>query len=222
MAKKKKVAKKKSLRGKSKKPKTAKLNPNRGLHAKKLEILEEIPIMPCSLVSADRHGYVYAYTRADEVYQVYRDKCVEKGLTIRRVSGHAENGKYPHTYVDPAGNTIYTEDNCVRYEGVWEIRDSATGQCEQFAGAADGKNEIWSLNSAQTIARKQALLDYFEVPWPQPADMPKVVKKALASLPADQKLKMMKQMIPDAEWNILTSVGAVEALDDFFKKQLEK
>jgi hypothetical protein len=225
MAKRKKAVKKKAkttglkkVDMKKRKKKTKKvLDPLRqySLHEKKLRIMDEVSVMPCTLFGRDAQGYRYAYTQASEVYKCYRMKCADYGLTIRRVSGMLMDGNYPRVTVAKDGTVTVLKIPCVRYEGTWEVRDVASGETETFCGAGDGDNEVWSANSAQTVAKKQGLLDYFETSWPQPTDFGKLIKQALEALPDEQLAETVRDMMPD---RILTSKGAVQEILDFFGK----
>jgi hypothetical protein len=224
MAKKKKAKAKKKVSKKRKTTKRKKAaakgpHPKRGLHAKKAEIMAAVPNMPCSAISRDPAGLRFAHTRAERVYATYRDLCAERGLVIRRIEGITEDAHY--------GEFVYAEDRnepakivkrpCVRFQGLWEIRDRATGQTETFGGAGDGDNGVWSANSAQTVARKQALLDYFETAWPQPTDYLKVIRDSIAAVPDAEKVEAFKQILPEHAWNVMTQTGAVKALTDLFE-----
>lgn len=181
-----------------------------GLHQKKLEIMEVVKVMPCSAVMRDKSGYIVAYTWASEVYQVYRQECAKFDLTIRRVEGHRYDAHRPEIIRKAGGAIEIISVPTVAYEGVWEIYDYKTGQAERFAGSGDGENDIWSNNSAQTVARKQALLDYFEVAWPQPRDYMKIIKEELAKLPKEKIYEAIASFLPK---NILGKKTAQEAAE---------
>lgn len=218
MAKKKKAKKKVKKKAKKKvKRKIRKIVyiPGHNLHRKKLEILRAIPIMPCSVISKDRQGLRFAHTQAEKVYQVYRRECEERGLVIRRVEGKTTNGTRP-TLTDKGKGWIVEEVPCVRFEGKWEICDAESGETETFGGSGDGDNEIWSANSAQTIARKQALLDYFEVAWPQPTDWVRVIRESLEDLEPQEFADAVKKIIPEK------IPGIVELITSFFDEFFQK
>ena len=184
---------------------------NYHLHQKKLEILRAIPTMPCSAISKDKQGLMFAHTQAEKVYQVYRRECESRGLVIRRIEGKTTDAKRPELI--KLGKLLENvEVPCVRFEGVWEIEDVKSGEKETFGGAGDGDNDIWSANSAQTIARKQALLDYFETAWPQPTNWINVVQESLASLPPDEQIKAIEEIIPP---KIAEATGIVDAMYEY-------
>ena len=220
MAKKAKAKKKVKVaaRGKGKKKATVKPpNPNRGLYVKVLEIMAEVPVMPCSLVGKDKQGHEFAYTKAEEVFEVYYKKCIEKGLKITCVSGKTEEAEFVDEWWNSNGEKVTNKMPCARWIGTYEIRDVATNQTATYVAAGDGDNDIWSLVSAQTIAMKQGLLLFFQTAWPQPTDLTKVVKNALMDVPKEHKLAMMEKVLPADMWQVLTATGAVDALRDLYK-----
>lgn len=221
MQKKKKAKKKTKKKGKkppkkTRKPKALVL----GLHGKKLQILREVPMMPCSAISKDRRGLMYAHTQATEVYNKYREKCQDYGLTIRRIEGSTTDAHRPKFFKTQEGWDAKPVP-CVRFEGVWEIRDNETGQTETFGGAGDGDNSIWSANSAQTVARKQALLDYFETAWPQPTDWCRVVREELQKLKGKDFAEALKQIMPEPAYRILTATQAIKELTEYFQRRYQ-
>jgi len=187
-----------------------------GLHAKKLEILAAVPIMPCSAISNDWQGLRFAHTQAEKVYQVYRRECVQRGLVIRRVEGHTRSCEIPEIRTDEKGQYQMTRVLAILFEGIWEICDVETGQCEQFGGSGCGRNDVWSANSAQTIAKKQALLDYFETAWPQPTDWLKVIHKSIEEMPPGERVEAYRQIFRPEAWSVLDATGAVKALTEFY------
>ncbi len=184
-----------------------------GLQAKKLQIMDEIPIMPCSAISKDRQGARYCHTQAAKVYATYRKACSMRGLTIRRVSGLESKAEYQDNRQDLEGKWIIQISICSKYEGVWEIRDSESGESETFCGAGYGDNYVWSCNSAQTVAKKQALLDYFEVCWPEPEDYLAIVKQTFDDLNVDNFKDAFKRVMPD---KVRAAPNADKVILDFF------
>lgn len=187
------------------------------LHKKKLEILRAVPIMPCSTISDDIHGLKFAHTQAEKVYQVYRRECESRGLVTRRIEGTTSNGKRPK-FVQKESVWEIIEVPCVRFEGVWEICDKDSGESETFGGSGDGDNNIWSANSAQTIAKKQALLDYFETAWPQPTSWLRVVRESLEELPPEEMVKAITSIIPT---KIAEATGIVDAIYEYFESVMK-
>ena len=176
-----------------------------------------VPIVPCSAIGQDRQGARYCHTRADTIFATYRQQCAKHGLVIRRVSGETRVAEYDDSYKDPDGRLVKTKTIGARYEGIWEIRDVETGQTEQFAGSGDGDNYVWSTNSAQTNARKQALLDYFEAAWPQPDITLLIIQESLARLDEKQLIEAMGVIMPEK-----TSKSAYTQIADFFLSETKK
>ena len=182
------------------------------LHRKKLLIKRAVPIMPCSLISHDHKGRLFAHTQAEEVYQVYREKCDEYGLVIRRIDGESKPATYPRfKFVDEVLTII--EEPCVRYNGTWEICDVESGGRETFKGSGDGTNDVWSVMSAQTIAKKAALLDYFETAWPAPTDFTQVVRETIEKLGPDEMCNAIKQILPS---KIVESTSICDIIMEYF------
>lgn len=240
MAKKKKKAKKKTAKKKAKKStkkkakkKTSKKksaeevtehfpmrprNPLGSLHKKKLEILRAVPIMPCSAISKDKQGLRYAHTQAEKVFQTYRRESESRGLVFRLVEGESIDAVRPEEV--KVGDHWETKAvPCVRFTGKWEVCDSKTGQKETFIGSGDGDNEIWSNNSAQTIAFKQGLLMYFFTAWPQPTNWLRLVHDSLKDASPEEFTKAMKSIIPE---KIAKATGIIDMLDAFYSKPLKK
>lgn len=213
---KKKVAKRKKVKKRVRRKPVYPLNYH--LHEKKLEILRAVPIMPCSVLSKDMQGLRFAHTQAEKVYQVYRRECESRGLVIRRIEGETVDAEHPQLIKKESGWDIKSVP-CVRFEGVWEICDKDSGETETFGGSGDGENGIWSANSAQTIARKQALLDYFETAWPQPTDWVKVIRESLEELGPQELVKAVKMIIPE---KIAEATGIVDEIGNYFDKQFKK
>lgn len=223
----KKPAKKKAKKKPAKKP-TAKpitkrypmrpRNPLVSLHKKKLEILRAVPIMPCSAIGKDRQGLRYAHTQAEKVFQVYRRESESRGLVFRLVESETTDAHRPDE-VKVGENWETKAVPCVRFDGKWEVCDTATGQKETFKGSGDGDNEIWSNNSAQTIAFKQGLLMYFFTAWPQPTNWLKLVHDSLKEASPEEFVKAMKSIIPE---KISKATGIIDMLDAFFSKPLKK
>lgn len=215
MAKKKKAKKKKVA--KRKPPKRPKPRPL-GLHRKKLLILKEVPKMPCSAFARDKQGLRYAHTQAEKVYAVYREKTEKYGLTIRNIELIVSNIKYTDEVKagDDWKNIEVTATLCV---GKWEIRDKETGETEKFGGIALGDNYVWSANSAQTVAKKQALLDYFETAWPQPTNWAKLVRESLEEQGTNM-VAALKMILPQKAYEIIAATKAIKELEEFYGKEI--
>lgn len=219
---KKKVTKKKAKKSQPKTKivyRTRRVKPGRFyLHQAKLAIMDAVPIMPTTVISKDKKGRLFAHTQAEKVYAVYREQTKKHGLVINRIEGRTETTTTAiMKYIDKAWNIV--EEPCVRYHGTWEITHAASGACEIFHGSGDGCNDIWSVNSAQTVAKKCGLLDYFEVAWPQPTDWLKVIKESVEELPPSELHKALKEIIPP---KILSATSIGEELCNYFNSVLSK
>ena len=225
---KKKKAKKKKV--KTRKKATKKVvkgslsDPGRGLYIKKLEIMNAVPIMPCSVLGRDRYGLRFAHTRAENVFQEYARLCRQKNLTIRMIECKMETLPFPFALPVDANEQKELLKN-VNLTELWpwtratctfEIEDVATSQTEIFKGASLGNNDVWSDISAQTNAFKQALLLYFFTAWPQPCDHLKIIRESLEQITPAEKVEAFKQILPKEAWNVMTNAGAIKALLAFY------
>ena len=190
------------------------------LHRAKIKIMEAVPVMPCTVISKDHNGRLFAHTQAEEIYKVYREQCIKHELVTRRIEGCAFDAERPGVKrTEDGGGWEACKESCTRYEGAWEICHVGSGDTETFKGAGDGDNDIWSINSAQTVAKKCGLLDYFEVAWPQPTDWLKVIKDSIGGLPPEETKKALFEIIPD---KIMTATSIGEELIEYFNKILAK
>jgi len=98
-------------------------------------------------------GLEFGYTTARQVFGEYAKLCREVGLWYRQVDCHI---------------TITLRQ--VFVESQFELVDVDTGYSVQFAGAGQGNNGVWAVNSAQTVALKQALLEMFMAFWVEQED----------------------------------------------------
>lgn len=192
---------------KAKRKKTAKrevVEPVLNLHERKLEIMKAVPIMPCSAINKDRQGLMYAHTQAEKVFAIYYQKCVKQRLVINMVDLLMLSHEYQNHEGDPVP--------CSRAVCKFQIRCVDTGELEVFWGSALGDNDVWSDQSAQTVAMKQGLLLYFQTAWPQPDNFIEVVRKELASLEKKEMYQAIKNIIPKA----LTTKEAMSELWEYF------
>lgn len=189
------------------------------LHCAKLAIMDAVPIIPCTAIKRDRNGRLFAHTEAEKVYQLYREQCKEHRLVIRRIRGEATSTTRPSLRFTEKDIWETKEVACVSYQGDWEICHVDSGEIETFRGAGAGDNEVWSINSAQTVAKKCGLLDYFEVAWPQPTDWVQAIKNTVEVLPADEMKEALIEIIPSAIMQA-TSIG--EELLRYFDTALRK
>jgi len=176
------------------------------LHCAKLLIKKAVPMMPCTSIKRDRNGRLFAHTQAEKVYEAFREQCQIHRLVIRRERGNSFSTTRPSLRFtrDDIWETL--DVPCVRFEGQWEICHVDSGEYECFGGTGDGDNEIWSVNSAQTVAKKCGLLDYFEVPWPQPDDWVQAIKNTVEVLPPEEMKEALIEIIPSVIMES-TSIG---------------
>lgn len=209
----KKTAKKKTPKKKAKK---GKLRPV-GLHNKKLAIMAAVPIMPCSMVSKDKYGALFAHTRAVKVFATYYQECLKYGLTIRLVELEMSDvDLVEFRMVDEKWveyKKSYSRANCK-----FIITDSASGEHEMFCGSGLGENSVWSDTSAQTVAMKQALLLYFATAWPEPTSILDVVKDQLKNLNKEETVNAIKTILPPT---MQSSGEVIQALEDFWADQFK-
>ena len=223
-AKKKKVAKKKKRKkAKSKTPAPKKPRVQyKGLQAKRFEIMKAVPQMPCSAISKDFQGLQYCHTQATDVYQIYRNEMKDRGLTINMIGCKSESvlvyeeSKETPTIINQ--NIALEKKHIKNYNSrshcTFRITDTESGQYDDIQSTALGNNDVWSDNSAQTVAMKQALLQYYFTSWPQPLDHVEVVRSSLTELGGDEFKKAVTAMMP---LKIMGVKGAVAALESFFK-----
>jgi hypothetical protein len=194
------MAKKKAKKETAKKPrkKPAKkrypLPRPTGLQAKILKIMALCKIIKCTgieTIEADdpTQNETYHYTEAAEVFRVYSEAMIEVGLTFVPIN------------VDAVLDT-----RAYRATITYRLTDPETGQYQDVVAVGLGCNGVWALNSAQTVARKQALLNTFGASYPQPKTAAQVVRKAV------------KMFEPHT---VLTTEQAVNELKkhDFFNKE---
>lgn len=175
MAKSKKRAKKKT-----KKKAEFKLH---GLHEKKLAIMAEIPVMPCTVISSDRAGSMFAHTKASQVFATYSEACRKHRLVIHMIDIRME--------MLDVGQHKASRATCK-----FMIRDMDSQECDYFWGSGLGDNYVWSDSSAQTVAFKQALLMYFFTSWPQPEEFVSVAKDYMKELPTERFVDVVKEITP--------------------------
>lgn len=138
-------------------------------------------------------GSEFAYTRSEVVFKKYAELCRTNGLWWRPISAKLT----------------------VHYRTVWaecdfELVDVDTGFAVTFSGIGQGNNGVWAVNSAQTVALKQALLELFMAYWTAPEDPARekvdyfAAFKAITS-PADLIMEM--QALLDKNSEIIKTKG---------------
>ncbi|MEE9354752.1 MAG: hypothetical protein V3U75_04105 [Methylococcaceae bacterium] len=189
--KKKKPAKKKAKRKPAKKKHYALPRPI-GLQAKILKIMKLVPTIECTgqeqtEARTGEDPETYYYTEAAEVFRQYSEAMVEVGLTF-----------VPITIV------TVLDDRAYRATVTYRLTDVETGQFQDVVAVGLGCNGVWALNSAQTVARKQALLNMFGASYPQPKTAQQVARKAV---------KMFQP------FDVLSSGEAVKEMDKYFSQE---
>ncbi len=210
MPKKKKTTKKKVSKKKKKAKKkstTKKAFQGIGLQAKRFEIMKAVPTMPCSAINRDMQGLRYCHTQAENVYQIYRNEMMKRGLTINIIEAKSESVLVKK---NADGQEFYSS----RSHCTFRITDIESGEYDDIQSTALGCNDVWSDNSSQTVAMKQALLQYFFTVWPQPTDYIEVIKCSLDELKGETFKKAVTNMMPD---KVITNKQAAKKLDEFFK-----
>lgn len=193
----------------------------RSLHAKKLQIMSEVAVIPCSAISKDRYGLMYAHTQAEKIFQLYAEKCRQAKLVVRMIECVISSIKYPDI-LRGVESDLPTSVDSVLAVCKFEIRDTESSETETFMGAGLGDNHVWSANSAQTVAMKQALIQYFFTAWPQPTDYCEVIRKELAGLKGEEFYKAIKKMLPEKPIEPLTQSVALKELVEYFAGPIKK
>jgi len=126
------------------------------------QVQQQVQEVKSTGIEEDDQGR-YHYTEAKEVFRIYSGALNKVGLTFMPVD--------IVTRVDPRfyWATI-----------TYEITDIETGHSTLVKGAGLGCNGVWSLNSAQTVARKQALLNAFGASYGDSESIKKAVRKQMA------------------------------------------
>ena len=124
-------------------------------------IAAENPQIECLLLGEDDEGR-FGYVEAAAVFRMY-------GESFKKHKVHFYSVK----------KTTTVCQNCVLVEAEYELADIETGYIwpRRIPGSGLGMNQQWSANTCQTLARKQALLDFFNCAYPQPEEYAKEVRR---------------------------------------------
>lgn len=144
------------------------------IHAVQLEVRE----IKSTGVEEDEQGK-YNYTEAREVFRIYSDAMNRVGLTFM-----------PVDIVTSVDSRFY------RATVTYEITDIETGYSTLVKGAGLGCNGVWALNSVQTVARKQALLNAFGASYGDSESVKNVVRKQMAGFDIKELIEINTD--PDA------------------------
>lgn len=121
------------------------------LHTKIHQVMVENPEILCDLPGEDEFGKGFGICAASAVFKMY----------------NAALGKHSLTCVQIDTKTTLGE-NCATVDSKFKLTDITTGYLEIIAASGMGMNGQWSVNTAQTLAFKEALLLSFVCSWPQP------------------------------------------------------
>jgi hypothetical protein len=103
---------------------------------------------PCTGVHTSQ-GDEYPYTRAQEIFKHYHPLMADVGLVMI-----------------PGAVRTFRDHRAYRAECEFRIVDTETGWSVSIWSTGLGNNGVWSLQSAMTVAKKQALLLLFQATWP--------------------------------------------------------
>ena len=184
------------------------------LHQKKLLIMEDIPITPCTALLKDKRGIFVPYTKAEKIFATYSKKCREKKLVVRMLD--CRMTRTPAVLNNDGKIIIPPRSRAVCK---FEIEDTESGQSETFFGSGLGDNDVWSDNSAQTVAMKQGLIMYFFAAWPDPANHLDLIREELAGQSAADFVAGIKAIMPEKgskDAQRLNAEGAMKAIMEFF------
>ena len=93
-------------------------------------------------------GDEYCFTKAAEVFEAYHELMELHQLVMI-----------------PTSIISFHDAGWYRVDMQFELIDCETGYVQRVAGSGLGNNAIWSLHSAQTVAKKQAMLLAFMSSW---------------------------------------------------------
>lgn len=187
------------------------------LHAKKLQIMAEIPIMPCSAIGKDLQGLRFAHTRAERVFLDYSRACREHGITISLIDCKMSDRK---TTISRWNSDTQQEETrtveASRAVCKFAITDVDSGETDIQCASGLGDNEVWSDTSAVTVAMKQAVLTYFFVAWPQPDTIVQVLRERFEEMDGPTFMQTFKDAVPthhiiDVRDEILAYMDAILA-----------
>ena len=166
-----------------------------GLYQKIHKVSALIPVIECTRKEQDGEGAeaeIYYYTEAAVVFELYSHAFRVVGLTFT-----------------PVGIKTYMDGGFYRADMKYRVTDIETGYSIDVVGSGLGGNGGWSLNTAQTVARKQMLLNTFGAAYKQPESMKDVVKRLSKGFNVDSCIQ------------IATAGEASEEIKEFFGQQLE-
>ncbi len=188
----KKAAKKKAKKKAVKKPKTLKKQevpptaslqflPDLDEESKTIMLLQKmykvsgmIPEIKSTSEELDEEsGETYFYTEAKEVFGKYQQAFQEVGIMFM-----------------PVGMREYNDGRFYRATIRYAIYDVETGFCIKVVATGLGCNGGWALNTCQTVARKQALLNTFGASYGQPTSAAGEIRKMVKHFHVDKVVEI--------------------------------
>ena len=158
------------------------------------EVSKLVPQIECKGEErvGDDESEIYYYTEAAEVFKKYSDAFVKIGLTFL-----------------PVKIQVIMDGRFYRADVQYELTDIETGYSIHVVGSGLGGNGAWSVNSAQTVARKQTLLNAFGCSYNQPESAKKAVKR------------LAKWFKVDSVVQVMSSKDVQDEMLDYFGEQLK-
>jgi hypothetical protein len=119
-----------------------------------MQVWEAVPGFENMVDKAEgSEGLQFGYTKCAEVFKAYGEECRRVGLHWR-----------------PVKKALTVTTRQVFCNATYQLTDTDTGYSITFAGMGQGNNGVWAVNSAQTVALKQALLELFGAYWEEAED----------------------------------------------------
>jgi len=164
------------------------------LYRKINEVSKLVPQIECkgAETEGDDSNEVYYYTEAAEVFKQYTAAFIVVGMTFL-----------------PVKIRVTMDGRFYRADIQYEITDIETGYSIHVVGSGLGGNGAWSVNSAQTVAKKQALLNAFGCSYNQPESMKGVVRRLTKGFKVDSVVQVM------------SSKDVQDEMLDYFGEQLK-
>ena len=164
------------------------------LYQKMNDIAKLVPKIECKGAETDGDNEeIYYYTEAAEVFLQYSKAFMQIGLTFL-----------------PVKIQVVMDGRFYRADIQYEITDVDTGYSIFVVGSGLGGNGAWSVNSAQTVARKQALLNTFGCSYNQPETAKKAVKRLTKGFKVDSVIQ------------VVSGKEATDEMLDYFGNQLKE
>ena len=141
------------------------------------EVTKLVPKIKCEIPEVGDEGEgTYYYTEAAEVFLRYSKAFMQLGLTFLPVPGKSK---------------VTLDGRFYKADMTYELTDVDTGYSIFVFGSGLGGNWVWSANTAQTVTRKQALLNTFGCSYGQPESAKKTVKRLTKGFKVDSVIQVM-------------------------------